>query len=173
MLKQLTTVLIVLASGITSGQQRPDSRPETQVTVHNGRLAWAGLALGSTIGQVEATLGFVVALGPDVFDTGVCAGLESRTQIANTPVTLMFVRGGTNYTLQGIFVPFREEVELREVVAELKRRVPSLRYIPSIHDPALAEVNNAKPLYGLADDSLEQVLVGPKEGLWLTHGCND
>jgi hypothetical protein len=164
------SVLIALVAGIDLQVQ---ARAEALLRANDGRLTWAGLPLGATLREVQSVLGSTLTLRPAVNDTGTGVGDEARVRIQGMHVTLTFVRQGNVQRLEAMFIAFPEARNLQSIVGELKRRVPGLRYVSSIHDQGAAESLAAKPLYALQGEPPQQVLIGPTEGLWISRGCTD
>jgi len=68
--------------------------------------------------------------------------------------------------LQAMFVRFAEVRDLDTVAAEVKRRVPSLRVAE--RDPL---VKGNKSFWELPTDTMQTLIIGVTEGLWISRGC--
>jgi hypothetical protein len=166
------TLGIALAVDLSAAQVKPP-RPETSVSVVNGKLAWGKLVLGMNTKQVEGVLAEGLVFRAGVGEAG-CDGPEADVESQKQRLTLTFTGKQPDDRLVDIFVPFLAPRDLREVAAALKAQIPALQYRPSPLDPTpVAEKDNLKPLYLLRNDPKQGVLVGADEGIWISLGCWD
>jgi len=142
------------------------SSPESSLQLLRGQLAIGRYALGITVPEAESVHGQRLALRPNVDDTGQCEGLEGTVTVDGHQVLLTFTKHSDTLRLRSIFVGFAKSRDLDEVAAEVHRRVPVLK-MAAQESPLEA----SKSFWALPSDSLQTVLIGITEGLWVSRGC--
>lgn len=164
---QITTLfLIVFTAWPTSGSGGQQEHPESALHLVGGHLALGSYVLGMTVSQAEAQHGRALHLSPNVDDTGQCEGLDAIVEVRGHRATLTFTKHSDGLRLRNIFVRFPEVRNLDEVAAEVSRRVPALRMAEQ--EPP---INRSKSAWVLPSDPLQTVLIGVREGLWVSRGC--
>jgi hypothetical protein len=144
-------------------QQPP---PESALHLVRGQLALGPYVLGMTVAEAESQHGRALVLEPNVDDTGQCEGLDATVSLGGHRAVLTFTRHPDGLRLRNIFVRFPQVRDLDEVAAEVSRRVPALRIAE--HDPL---IKGNKSAWALPSDPLQTVLIGVREGLWVSRGC--
>lgn len=160
-------LLILFAAAILPASEgRRQGRPESSLQIVSGQLALGRFALGMTVPEAEALHNQPLRLRPNVDDTGQCTGLEGEVLVDGNRVMLTFTRQSEILRLQAMFVRFAEVRDLDTVAAEVKRRVPSLRVAE--RDPL---VKGNKSFWELPTDTMQTLIIGVTEGLWISRGC--
>ena len=134
----------------------------------DGYLGWNGIMLGMTVDQVEERVGFELDARPYRATEG-CRGVGANIEYRDLSLFLCFRGEFSKQQLALIFVRRPGPCPLRDIVQQLKAAVPRLKYQPSPKDPHVSESDSPKPLYVLAQDPDQGVLVGPTEGIWITY----
>jgi len=105
-------------------------------------------------------------LQPNIDDTGQCEGLEGAVAVSGHSVVLTFTKHPDGLRLRNLFVRFSQVRVLDEVAAEISRRVPAL---------SIAErdslIKGNKSAWVLPSDPIQTILIGVREGLWVSRGC--
>lgn len=169
-MKLVPVAIMLFSVGLISSPSRREQRPESLVRLGNDRLGWGPVLLGMSTRQAEDALGGRLRLSRD--DSETCPGMVASVVSRGARIVLTFASNDDRDALRlvNVFIPFSEPRDLAELVTELKRRVPQLRYRSTY---GVAEVQNDKPLYEYPKDSWQTVLIGPTEGIWISRGCGD
>ena len=158
---------IALAVDASAVQVKPP-RPETSVSVVNGKLAWGKLVLGMSVTEVENVLAESLVLKP-TDPKSACHGREAVVEAQKQRVTVTFAMSQAGGRLIGIHVPFLAPRDLKEVANGLKAQVPDLRYRSS--SPKVSEAVDPTPLYVLPQNDQQAVLINAGAGLSIGVGC--
>ncbi len=140
--------------------------PEFSLHLQQGQLALGPYALGMTVAEAESRHGRSLQLRPNVDDTGQCEGFDGTVSVGGHTVNLTFTTHADGLRIRNIFVRFSKVRDLDDVAAEVSRRVPTLRIAE--HDPL---IKGNKTAWTLSGDPLQTVLIGVREGLWISRGC--
>lgn len=148
---------------------------ESGVEFLGGYLGWNGLMLEMSTEQIEERVGLALDFEPyDNISSGDCSGVGAVTAYRDSSLFLAFRGDSSDRRLALIFVRRPGPCRLRDTVDELKTAVPNLVYRPPRHDPLVSESENRKPLYLVAQDSDQGVLVDSTQGIWITYAsCLD
>lgn len=135
-------------------------------------LSWDGFRLGMRLEQAEGRAGERLDLR-EVED--LCGDVGARTVRSGRELFLGFTGDSASAVLHTLVVRLPGERSREEVVRELKRRIPDLRYRPGRHWPDMPEEENPKPLYVTPRHPDQGILVGVEEGwMWLSFlDCMD
>lgn len=138
-----------------------------------GRLGWRGLHLEMSRRQAERALG--TALAVEELEAPVCGTHFAEVAHGGRTLTLQLGGGGPAARVESLHLslpaPRTPVVELKQAV---KTRLPELRYRPSAYEPDLSEGRDSTPLYVLASQPDQALLLKPEEGLYLAlAGCLD
>lgn len=130
-------------------------------------LGWASFRLGMTLAEARdlARAGLDLRRIEDR-----CAGAGSRLVHDGQEVFLSFTRDAPDAALQSIVLRLPPDATKGEVVRDLERRFPGLRYRPDPRWPDMSEEENPKPLYSDPDLPDQAFLVGVDEGwMWISY----
>ena len=163
-MKQFIATLVILFSPVAMACEPV----ERGVEYLGGYLGWNGVMLEMTIDQVEERVGF--ALEPKQYRAPEgCRGVGANIEYRDLSLFLCFRGDLSNQRLALIFVRRPSPCPLRDIVQQLKTLVPSLEYQPNFKAPNVSESESQKPIYVVAQDPDQGVLVGPTEGIWVTY----
>lgn len=165
---QITTILLLslIAGSPVAASSAQQPRPETALQLVRGQLALGPYVLGMTVAEAESRHDRALVLEPNVDDTGQCEGLDAVVTFNGHRLVLTFTKDADGLRLRNIFVRFPQARDLDEIAAEVSRRVPALRIAE--HDPG---IKGNKSAWALPSDPLQTVLIGVREGLWVSRGC--
>jgi hypothetical protein len=148
--------------------------PIKQITLRAGRFGWGALVVGMSFRDAELALGERFSASPR--SDSRCGYVTADVAMRRQGLRLEFEGSTDSAHLRALWLRLenpRGEVSVMDVVEVLKRRFPSLRYVPDPHDPKLPESLNPRPLYGLGDGQPPVVQVDPRLGIHLGDLCLD
>lgn len=130
-------------------------------------LAWSDFALGMSAAEARSLSGEALDLRP-VEDA--CGEAGARLSRGGRELFLGFTTPDPAAILHTIVVRLAPEESKEDVVRDLKRRFPGLRYHPDPRWPKMGEAENPKPLYVHSDLPDQGILVGAEEDwMWISH----
>jgi hypothetical protein len=145
-----------------------------QISLRNGHLGWGGLEIGMSLHDAELVVRKRLPSLAGAPRDELCGYYTLEAQVLGQPLHLEIDGRGEEGRLKAIWLPLASpagELGTPDVVRALKARFPNLRYLPSPHEPELAESANPRPLYQLTP--VELIFVVPREGLYFGEICVD
>ena len=143
------------------------------LSVDKQHLQWHGLKVGMTLRQLEHVLGTKISFKE--VDGNLCGGIMVQADHRGRKLEFDLVGGEGKETLAGIFIPFvdsEKALPLRDLVTTLKKRIPSVIYLPSRHEPNVKEADNLLPVYLLKDRREMAIFLRPGKGFYVGfEGC--
>jgi hypothetical protein len=152
--------------------------PLADLEVDKGKVGWDGITLGMSVVQVERRTGLTLALqdGGGTSTFSACRAYLVSVERGTIRLTLGFPSAKPGAKLQSIYVHFEgyQVTAKREpLIAELKRLIPGVSYMPQTGTPPHSEPDDPTPEYDLPGGEYAARLV-PGDGLWLTlRDCLD
>lgn len=159
-------VALLLAIAVTSGcaTVRGGSGPSRSATA----LGWGDFTLGMSLEEVRARAGGGELEVRRIEDA--CGEAGARLVRDGRELFLGFSGDDPAATLQTIVRRLPPDPSREEVVRDLQRRFPDLRYRPDPRWPNMPEEENPKPLYVHPDLPDQGILVGVEEGfMWISY----
>ena len=138
--------------------------PVDGLALDRDELAWSGIRIGMTRGELEKLLALPIA---PLEANEICASFVATREIRNVLITFEFPDESEAAPLEHLFIPLDGDLPQTEQILRLKRRLPDVTYVPSRYAPNLAEQDNPKPVYRVATARPRVVMLNANEGLWL------
>jgi hypothetical protein len=143
------------------------------LSVDKQHLRWHGLRIGMTLRQLEHVLGSKISFKE--VDGNLCGGVMVQANHRGRKLEFDLVGGEGKETLAVIFIPFvgsEKALPLGDLVTTLKKRIPSVIYQPSRHEPNVKEADNLLPVYLLKDRPEMAIFLRPGKGFYVGfEGC--
>jgi hypothetical protein len=150
------------------------TEPIRQLGWRGGRLAWDGLVIGMSFHEAELVLGQrLTPLAKAPVDE-LCGFRAVEAVAGRQRLQLEFEQKGEKARLKAIWLRLQNpagEESTADIAETLKARFPDLVYLPSPHQPDLAESLNPRPLYRAPNGAL--FFIAPKLGLYFGEICVD
>lgn len=160
------SLLLALVAAVAAAACAPatvGSGPSRSATA----LGWGDLTLGMTLEQAGTRTGETLEVRP-IEDA--CGEAGARLIRDGRELFLGFSEDAPTATLHTIVWRLPTDASKEEVVRDLERRFPGLRYRPDPRWPNMPEDENPKPLYVHPDVPDQGILVGVEEGwMWITY----
>ena len=145
-----------------------------QISLRAGRLGWGGLEVGMSFHDAELVVRKRLPSLAGAPRDELCGYYNLDAEVLGQRLRLEVDGEAREGRLKAIWLPLASpagELSTLDVVRALKARFPNLRYLPSPHEPDLAESANPRPLFQVTP--VEMIFVVPREGLYFGEICVD
>lgn len=159
-------IRLLLGLGLASGSACAGAGIESGPSRTASALGWGDLVLGISLEEASARLGEDLEL-ESIEDR--CGDAGTRFVRGRTELFLSFSGNAPGARLQSIVRRLPPEASPEEIVSDLERRFPGLRYRPDPRWPNMPEEEDPNPFYVHPDLPDQGIRIGLEEG-WMRVG---
>lgn len=159
-------IRLLLVIGLASGGACAGAGIESGPSRTASALGWGSLALGVSLEEARARLGEDLELEP-IEDR--CGDAGARIARGGSELFLSFSGDAPEARLQSIVRRLPPDASREEIVRDLERRFPGLRYRPDPRWPNMPEEEDPNPFYVHPDLPDQGIRIEIEEG-WMRVG---
>jgi hypothetical protein len=162
----LMAMALAAAASTARAEDAAQADPLAGLEADDSGAGWAGIHLGMSLVQAERR--FSVALALREVDDTRCGRFVAIAERGGLALTAGFPSARPGAKIETLFVRFEGYQVLAsgaELVASLKAKVPSARYLPDSDLPDRPEADDPAPVYELPGKTPAAVQIRPKDGL--------
>ncbi len=154
---------LVIATSTACARAGLESGPSRTASA----LGWGELTLGIALREAEARLGEPIQLR-SIEDP--CGEAGARLGQDGNELFLAFSSDAPTATLQSIVRRLPPDASRSEIVRDLERRFPGLRYRPDPRWPNMPEEEDPRPLYVHPELPDQAIRIATEEGwMWISY----
>jgi len=145
-----------------------------QISLRSGRLGWGGLEVGMSFHDAELVVRKRLPRLGSAPQDELCGYYALEAEVLGQPLRVEFDTRVGESRLKAIWLPLESpsgDLSTLDIIRVLKQRFPDLRYLPSPHEPDLAESVNQRPLFAVGKNEL--IFVDSRRGLYFGEICVD